>query len=126
MNLMTSRASHARLLAGIAAGIVACAGTPSAGVAPSPSALRPVVSAPSGVPSLYEAHRRAGIYHRPRPRRSGERSLGRLCGTDLQAAQPGLLPAVNPRLIHDAETIDPTPSGWVGAWLDLTCLDREE
>lgn len=64
MNPMRSRASHARLLAGIAAGIVACAGTPSAGVAPSPSAPRPVVSAPSGVPSLYEAQRQVDEYIR--------------------------------------------------------------
>jgi acid phosphatase len=64
MNLLTSRTSHARLLAGIAAGIVACAGTPSSGVAPSPSAPRPAVSAPAGVPNLYEVQRQVDEYIR--------------------------------------------------------------
>jgi acid phosphatase len=64
MNLLTSRAGHARLLAGIAAAVVACAGTSSSGVTPSPSAPRPAVSAPSTVPNLYEVERAVDEYIR--------------------------------------------------------------
>jgi predicted secreted acid phosphatase len=64
MNLLTSRAGPARLLAIIAAGIVACAGTPPSSVTPSPATPRPAVSAPSGVPNLYDAQRQVDEYIR--------------------------------------------------------------
>jgi predicted secreted acid phosphatase len=52
-----------RLLAGIAAGIIACAGTPSSGVTPSRS-TPPTVSAPAGVPNLYDVQRQVDEYIR--------------------------------------------------------------
>jgi predicted secreted acid phosphatase len=52
-----------RLLAVIAAGIIACAGTPSSGVTPSRS-TPPTVSAPAGVPNLYVALRQVDEYIR--------------------------------------------------------------
>jgi hypothetical protein len=52
-----------RLLAGIAAGIIACAGTPSSGVTPSRS-TPPTVSAPAGLPNLYDAQRQVDEYIR--------------------------------------------------------------
>jgi hypothetical protein len=64
MNPQRSRLGPVRLLAGMAVGIVACAGTPPSGVTPSPSAPRPAVSAPSGVPNLYDAQRQVDEYIR--------------------------------------------------------------
>jgi acid phosphatase len=64
MNLLMSRIGPVRLLAGLAAGIVACAGTPPSGVTTSPAAPRPAVSAPTGVPNLYEAQRQVDEYIR--------------------------------------------------------------
>jgi hypothetical protein len=64
MNSQRSRLGPVRLLAGMAVGFIACAGTPPSGVTPSPSAPRPAVSAPSGVANLYDAQRQVDEYIR--------------------------------------------------------------
>lgn len=64
MNPQRSRLGPVRLLAGMAVGIIACAGTPPSGVTPSASAPRPAVSAPSGVSNLYDAQRQVDEYIR--------------------------------------------------------------
>jgi hypothetical protein len=64
MKQRTSRLGPLRLLAGAAAGIVACAGTAPSSVTTSPPAPRPAVSAPAGVPNLYDAQRHVDEYIR--------------------------------------------------------------
>ena len=63
MSPLRSRRQPARLLAAVVAGIIACAGGSPSGVAPSRSAPR-AVSAPSGVPNLYDAQRQVDEYIR--------------------------------------------------------------
>jgi predicted secreted acid phosphatase len=54
--------SAMRLVVGLTAGIVACAGSRQPGVAPAPYASAPVVSVAAGVPNLYEAQRQVDQY----------------------------------------------------------------